>query len=300
MSLTPIKRRIIEAAVAIQQDEPIDRLNFLHSILCSVGMPRKATPARRFDRVNGSATLRLEAGALYNGRTLVDQPLPYGARPRLIMVYVSSEAVRQNQRTIEIGRSAHQFMKQLDLDTNSRSYTMTKKQVLALAACRMTLGFMAGGVPRTINTAPFERFDAWLQTEDTGQLVMWPGVIELSQKFYDTLREHAVPLDPEALRALKHSALALDVYTWLAHRLCRVQRPSRLSWGNIKDQFGQEFKEMRDFRKAFQLALRQVTVVYPDAKIESVRGGLVLKPSPPPIARLLVAGVDKSADKPVD
>ena len=70
---------------------------------------------------------------------------------------------------------------------------------------------MAGGVARTINTEPFEKFDAWLQREDTGQMTLWPGVIELSQKFYDTLREHAVPLDPEALKALKHSALALDI-----------------------------------------------------------------------------------------
>lgn len=298
--LTPVKRRIVEAAVKIRGDEPIDQLSFLHSILCTVGMPRKAIDERRFDRVNGAAMLRIEAGALYNGRELIDQPLPYGVKPRLIMVHVSSEAVRQNRRDIEIGRSAHQFLERLDLDTNSRSYAMTKKQIMALAACRMTLGFMAGGVARTINTEPFEKFDAWLQREDTGQMTMWPGVIELSQKFYDTLREHAVPLDPEALKALKHSALALDIYSWLAHRLCRLQRPTRLSNDNLKDQFGQEYREEREAMRAFNLALRQVLIVYPDARIESVRGGLILKPSPPPVARLVLQGVDKSGEKTVE
>lgn len=288
--LTAIKRRLVDAAVEIMQDEPLDRLSYLHSVLCQVGMPRRATPERRFDRTSGAAMLRLEAGALYDGRTLVDQPLPYGTRPRLVMVHVSGEAVRRNTREIEIGTSAHAFMKRLGIDTNGRNYTMTKKQIMALAACRMTLGFMADGVPRTINTEPFERFDAWLQRKDSGQSVMWPGVIELSQRFYDTLREHAVPLDPVALAALSHSALALDVYTWLAHRLCRVNRAEgvKVSWVNLKDQFGQEFKDMRDFKRSLGEALHQVLAVYRDAKIEKIIGGFVLKPSPPPIAKTRV------------
>jgi hypothetical protein len=57
-------------------------------------------------------------------------------------------------------------------------------------------------------------------------------LLELSQEFFDTLAVHAVPLDHRALGALKHSALSLDLYTWLAHRLCRVRKPGgvKLSW----------------------------------------------------------------------
>jgi hypothetical protein len=76
---------------------------------------------------------------------------------------------------------------------------------------------------------------------------------------------HAVPLDYRALSALKHSALALDVYTWLAHRLCRIDKFAgvMLSWQNLRDQFGQEYADSKDFKREFRDVLRQVTVVFP-------------------------------------
>lgn len=57
-------------------------------------------------------------------------------------------------------------------------------------------------------------------------------MIELTADFNGSLVEYAVPLDARALSALKHSALALDVYSWLAHRLHRVKSANgtRLSW----------------------------------------------------------------------
>lgn len=69
--------------------------------------------------------------------------------------------------------------------------------------------------------------------------------------FYDSLKEHAVPLRPEALAAIKHSSLAIDVYTWLAHRLCRVRKAdgARIYWTNLKEQFGQEYHELRASKK---------------------------------------------------
>ena len=122
---------------------------------------------------------------------------------------------------------------------------------------------------------------------DNGQLGLWPGSITLSGDFYETLREHAVPLDPRAIGALQNSALALDTYTWLAHRLCRVKqnRGVTLYWKNLKDQFGQEYRSDKDFKREFSGALRKAHAVYPDAKMEFVRGGLRLFPSPPPVKR---------------
>ena len=50
---------------------------------------------------------------------------------------------------------------------------------------------------------------------------MWPGVMELSTDFFNTLQNHAVPLDHTALAALKHSALALDLVSPVAAS-CRL------------------------------------------------------------------------------
>jgi hypothetical protein len=38
-------------------DGPAERPDFLHAVLCQVGLPRSATPAKRFERTNGKKAL---------------------------------------------------------------------------------------------------------------------------------------------------------------------------------------------------------------------------------------------------
>jgi hypothetical protein len=217
----------------------------------------------------------------------------YGTTPRLVMVHLNSEAIRTQSRRVEIGDSTKQFLTALGMQPTGGErggYTVFRKQMEALAACRLTIGMQTQGKVVTVDAKPIKRFEAWLQ-HDGSQATLWPGVLELSQDFYETLATHAVPLDYRAISALKHSALALDIYTWLAHRLCRIDKPQgvKLSWANIRDQFGQEYHASRDFKREFRDVLKQVCTVYPDARIESVPGGLILKPSPPPITKTSIS-----------
>lgn len=273
-----------------------DRLQFSHTVLCQVGLPRKHTPERRYERSNGNLSLLVEAGSLWNGLSWSDQPLPYGAIPRLVMVHISTEAVKTKSRFIDVGESMRHFLTQLGLQPSGGrrgGYTALRKQLQALAACRMTLGMTEGDRISTIDAKPIKRFDAWLLNglHDGSQRTLWPGELELSEDFFDTLTRHAVPLDYRALGALKHSALALDIYTWLAHRLPRVTNPigTKVSWSNLKEQFGQDYGRSKDFKKTFQHALRQVCTVYPDARLRDAPGGLILQPSRSPIPRTIVS-----------
>ena len=43
--------------------------------------------------------------------------------------------------------------------------------------------------------------------------------IYMTEGFFDHLRQHAVPLNETAIRHIRDSATALDLYTWLAYRL---------------------------------------------------------------------------------
>jgi hypothetical protein len=56
-----------------------------------------------------------------------------------------------------------------------------------------------------------------------------------------------------------------------------------VTWSNLADQFGQEYSEIKDFKKTFLKALEQVRAVYPDARLDEVRGGYILLPSKPPV-----------------
>ena len=65
----------------------------------------------------------------------------------------------------------------------------------------------------------------------------------LSHDYFVSLQRHAVPLDERALAALSHSAMALDLYAWLAQRLHRVPKPHRqlVPWVSLQEQFGQGY-----------------------------------------------------------
>lgn len=108
----------------------------------------------------------------------------------------------------------------------------------------------------------------------------------MTDEYFESLQRHAVPLDPRAIAALRHSSLALDIYCWLAHRLHRVNKVegAYISWQNLREQFGQEYRSSRDFKKSFRQALLQARMVYPTARVTKRAGGYMLSNSPPPIA----------------
>lgn len=290
----PVAPTLIDAAATIGSENPSGSdIAYLHAILCQVGLPRgpKAVEGVTvFERMCGGAALRVTAGALWDGKQLVQQPIPYGANPRLVLAWLNTQAVRTRSPVIPVGDSAAEFLRMLGKEsTGGRNGTLTsfKKQIQALAACHMTLGFNAAGRAYTYNGQPVKQFEAWIQPKDSQQRPLWPGVVTFSDDYYKSLIEHAVPQDVRAMYALKGSSLAMDIYAMLAERLHRISgRPVTLHWKSLREQFGQEYRGLeadKDFKKAFMPALKKVLTVYPKAKVEQVTGGLLLFPSPPPI-----------------
>ena len=76
---------------------------------------------------------------------------------------------------------------------------------------------------------------------------------------------------------------------WLAQRLHRIPegKPQFVPWAGLFEQFGQNYKEVRFFRRDFLTTLKQVTATYPDARIEVDGKGMFLSNSPPPISKRL-------------
>jgi hypothetical protein len=284
-TLTDQHCKLLEVSSAISGTSPGgDDMAFVHAILCQVGLPRSKVIGREFLRQSGGAWVNIQAGWLDEGRGPVQQPVPYGVMPRLALAWLSTYAVRNHVREIPIGESAAAFLRIMGLDNQGARYATLRRQMHALAACRLQIGFRG----RTFNGQPVEQFDAWLAHRDTRQRALWPGVLVLSEGYYQSLKDSAVPLDNRALYALKGSALALDVYTWLAHRLHRIEgKGVTLHWKALREQFAQEYTGRnadKDFKKEFLPALGKVRAVYPKAKVKQVTGGVLLLGSPPPVA----------------
>jgi hypothetical protein len=289
---SPRAQRQFEVGMELRENPPaIHEADYLHAALCQVGFPRRKLEAREFERTDRGASIFLQAGKLWDGHHWVPQPLPHGPKPRLIMIYVTTEAKREKTRTISLKGSLRQFLLAIGLAPQGHHFNQLKAQINALAACKITLGLSYAGQPETRAAEPFQRFQAWFSPDDK-QGALWPAELELRPEFYDSLIESAVPLAPAAIAQLAGSALALDVYAWLAHRLRRVgAKGAFVSWENLHHQFGQEYGARKDFKREFRKALWQAQSVYLDARLEVRPGGLWLRQSPPPIREKTVVQV---------
>jgi len=290
---TPKQRALIEASVEIQQSPP-DELEFLHASFAHVALPRSKPKEKTFMRRFGAASIHIASGPLIRNGEAIDQPLPYGIRPRQFLIYATTMALKTNTREIEIGHSMRELMtdklgyKCVSGGRNG-SQTMFRQQLYSLVACRMTLGWSEKGRDVTQKCDIFTRLDDPTQWYYDEQRALWPATATLSSEYLASIKEHAFPVDPRAIAVLD-SALAIDIYCWLAVRLHKLPKKLILHWCSLRDQFGQDYGDAKDFKKAFSKALRDVLHVYPAAKVESIDGGLLLLPSPSPVPTIRIVG----------
>jgi hypothetical protein len=111
----------------------------------------------------------------------------------------------------------------------------------------------------------------------------------LDESFHEALRRHPVPLRETALRELADRSASLDLYVWLAYRLHNISGPTPIRWAALRDQFGSSYGEVRFFRRDFPRMLAPAVAAYPGARIELTEEGVLLHPSPPPVATRVVA-----------
>jgi hypothetical protein len=280
------RKRLLDASEATTYDPAA--VAFQHSILAQTGLPYRnpGDDMREWERSNGQASLKILAGEAFHPELcrFVPLGLPYGPKPRLILAHLNGEALRQQSPVVEVEASLTAFVKRLKLDVGGRTIGTIKDQLARLAACSMRLGAVRDGQAITVNSQIVTAFNLWFPKEE-GQRVLWPSTVQLSAEYFDSLAKHAVPLHDRALMALSGSAMALDVYAWLAQRLHRIDWGQRVfvPWAALKAQFGWHYDRMDKFKAVFRQTLRDVHSQYRAADIELDGRGMTLRRSPPPV-----------------
>lgn len=293
--ISPVKKRLLEASIAIRQEAP-DEITYQHTVLCQTALPVRQPPegVRVWEREQGRAALRLEAGAARDPKTrkFVELGLPFGPKARLVLMHLNSEAIRTQSANIEVENTLTAFVRRLlkGHDPNGREIRAFKNQLSNLSAATVRLAIESGDRATQVNTQIVGAFDLWFPKNER-QRVLWPSTVQLSTDYFQSLLGHAVPLDERAIASLAHSALALDVYCWLAQRLHRIPegKAQFIPWTSLSEQFGQGYQEIRFFRRKFDAILRQVKSAYPVAKFDADTKGMTLWTSPPPLAKRLMA-----------
>jgi hypothetical protein len=283
--LTRTQQRILEGAYLIEVEDPKEILR-QHTVLCQCVLPYR-NPGNRltWDHTNGKASLSICSGRVWIPRTSQWRyaGLPYGPKPRLITMFLNSEAQRTGSPVVNLEKTLRRFLARLELDPNGHTMRVVKDQLLRLAAAQISVavGYSTDRSSQ-MNTQIVDKFELWDELDDDRR-IRWPATVELSPRYFASLKEHAVPLDERAILNLKHSCRALDAYAWLAQRLCRVKQSVLIPWSALQLQFGTDGADPHSFRQRFHQALRQALSQYPEARVEPEEKGLRLHASAPPV-----------------
>jgi hypothetical protein len=312
---TPIQSRLIETAARCAQEQEDQSILYQHSVFCQTCLPYRdpGDDVRVWERSNGRAHLKVLAGEAMHPREgrFVELGLPFGPKSRMILMHINQRALIAQSPVIEVEDSLTRFVGTvLNLDPKGRNIKAVKNQLARLAASSIRLGVVRDGQAITVNSNIVSAFDLWFP-KDERQRVLWPSTVSLSLDYFQSLMSQAVPVDEAHIASLSHSALALDIYSWLAQRLHRipVEKPQTVSWIALHAQFGQGYnpEHVRKFRQVFRVALKEVLTVYPAARVEDdeakparrqvqhgrvlwreeVAKGLKLFHSAPPVRKLL-------------
>ena len=256
-------------------------LGFIARMMALCSLPRTNPGDRlQYKRVNGPYKLVMIAGA--------DCKLPYGNLPRLLLAWVSTEAVQTQSREIVLGRSLAEFMRTLGVySSGGRVQIRLRNQMRRLFSAHVQLVYEDEHGEARVSSSVADRTELWWNERKPDQSSLWDSKIELSEKFFKEIINHPVPIDMNTLTALKRCSLGLDLYLWLTYRTFSLRAPQQLTWRQLYRQFGTDPAKSSDketikfFRRQALRELKKIKLAWPELNYTTAPGVLILHPSTP-------------------
>jgi len=278
--------KLVSEALAIEAEEAKEAgaIGYMARALVQATLPHRETEGNEFVRTNGAFTLTMLTPSKIG--------LPYGSMPRLLLAWLSTEAVKTKQRELVMGDSLSAFMRQLDLvPTGGRWGTITrlKEQAKRLFSTSINCSYDDKQGFQTVNRQIAESAMLWWSPKSPGQTALWESTVLLTESFFQEVITSPVPLDMRALKALRSSPMALDLYCWLTYRMSYLKRHTEIPWGALQAQFGANYPSTTrgrlDFKRNLLKHMGKIHTVYKEANVFQGDKGLILKPSRPHIRK---------------
>lgn len=305
--------QVILDSVRQVMENPVEGA-FLHSALCAMSLPVRR-PKDEFApivRQDGNYTLiirPIERMQMIDGEWKpVKLGVPFGVHARLVILYIMSEAVKRQSKEIYLGNSFSAWLRRMGITNTSSggvrgTRSLVQEQIDRLLACEWTIRWDERlpetpdrrGKPRNKgkNSKKFaeDSMISAFAVNDVRMVDQYAGISSrngefisrfvLSDRFYDSLVRHAVPLNERAFAALKRSATQIDLYTYLAYRLPRIPEGEvvHLSWQDLRTHLGNHTKDehIYKFRQTVRRCWAEVSGVYPQARRAVDFDDLVIK-----------------------
>jgi hypothetical protein len=278
--------KLFQTALEIEAEEAkqAGALGYMARALVQATMPHKKQTANEFIRKNGAFTLSILAPSKIG--------LPYGVIPRLLMAWVTTDAIRNKCRVLSLGDSLSGFMQELGLvPTGGRWGTITrlKDQIRRLFTSSISCSYTDNVHESELGFRIADCHDLWWDPKSPDQCSLFESTVTLSAAFYQEVISRPVPIDVRVLKVLSRSPLAIDIYCWLTYRMSYLNKKIQIPWQTLQIQFGSDYagnvQGTRDFKRAFLRELKKIDVLYRDANLETNDGCLVLLPSKPHILK---------------
>jgi hypothetical protein len=286
---TPVQQRLFEASKL-----ELPEIMYQHTVFCQVGFPYRDPGPHQTDwhHRDGNVSLIVSALPVVHPVTqeLVRPGLPFGSKARLFLADIHNYAICKQDPVVDLEKSLSAYVQRLGLHRSGRDIRAVKEAIARVCAALIQIDMPHMGARERFKTTLIESetspdtetFQLWCRSN---QRILWPLKAKLSHRYFEILLEHGVPLREEHYYALSHSAMAMDIYAWLAQRLHRLKSELELPWPIVQNHFGQNYERLRKFREKFRWALNDVLKLYGAARVVPGKRGLKLRPSPPPVLK---------------
>jgi hypothetical protein len=283
MAASKAERICVDAAAAVlAAGEPGEALHGGLAVICP---PHRRLPDGQLEwtRRIGNLDYRFESGRYDDGAPI---GIPFGAAARNILLYFHDEAFRHRSRVIEVVPSMNAWVRRMGLKAGGATYRLIAEQARRIATCRVTVARGAGSrvIEQEFALMDEIHFENSMQSAFARKVEagVFPDRVVLSEAFYCRIVEETATMRHAALRQITDNCWAIDLYVWLSYQLPRLDAPLTVPWATLQAEFGGNYKHARQVKPIFCDALQLVLAIYPQAAVEILAEGLVLKPSRPP------------------
>jgi Plasmid encoded RepA protein len=294
-ALTKAQRAIVEAGADIRLDRAtLEDAAYLARQFVQATLPHSDPKAETWSRQNGNYTLGIQAG--FNVKTGKSYGLPYGIIPRLLLFWITTEAVKTKNPRLELGASMAAFMREVGLDPSHggprSDARRLQEQMARLFQARISFqqtvqeGDAEGNA--WLNMQVSRRGVLWWNPRTPQQDTLWNSWVEIERDFFEAITAAPIPVDTRALKALKRSPLALDLYALLCYEAFRVERSGRarfIPWPGVMTQLGANYQSddaAKNFKQKARAALRKVAAVMPSLILGDCKDGISILPGSSP------------------
>ena len=284
--------RIVQAGMVIRnkpEPGPADK-TFLARQFVQVTLPHaepKGEPPI-WSRRNGNLQLSIRPGYKVDQATRENICLgyPYGTIPRLVLFWITTEALRTRNPRIGLGDSLNAFMRALGLNPDNGRGPRSdahrlREQMERLFRSSISFESVDGQCRQWLNMRITAGGVLWWDLKNREQPDLARSWVMLSPEFFEAIVAAPVPADMRALRGLKNSSLALDLYAFVSYRAFVATQNGQaqfVTWPQLMAQLGTDYARVNDFRIAAKDALRKIKVVLPGVRLGRKQGGVEILP----------------------